>query len=424
VTTGIRPNLTAIIRWRLAVPTILFMFLSSLDRVNIGFAALRMNADLGLNDTEYGFAAGILFLGYIAGQFPSVLLLQRIGFARWIMGVGLVWGIAAAGLGLVENKYQLYALRVMIGLGEGGLASGIVLYLSQFATSRERAATFALPMLAIPLSVILGGPISGLLLEAQLGGLASWRWMFLIEGGATILVAILARFWFPDEPARAAWLTEAERAWLEASNAHRLSASAARNDWSIALKPFVWASALVWFLLLSGAYGIMFWLPKIVQQLTGLDPFEIGLIAALPWIGNIAGVWFGSASSDRRQERFWHIALPAAVGAAALFLTLAVSPGVVMLALLVVAGTALGAAQGAFWGMPTTVFSRATMTVGVVTINLFGSLGGVVTPQLIGLVRQAGAPVAGPTLVIGAMLLAAGLVTLGLRRAIGEASQP
>ena len=146
------------IRWRLIVPAILFMLLSSIDRVNVSFAALQMNADLGFTPSQYGFGAGILFVGFLAGQYPSVLLQQRIGMRRWMAICALLWGICAGGMAFIETHWQFYTLRVLLGLAEGGLAPGIVLYLSQFATERERATTFAMPMIAIPLSIVIGGP--------------------------------------------------------------------------------------------------------------------------------------------------------------------------------------------------------------------------------------------------------------------------
>jgi ACS family tartrate transporter-like MFS transporter len=210
----ISASLARDIRWRLAIPSILFLFLSSLDRVNISFAALHMNADLGLSPTQYGMASGLVFVGFLVGQYPGVLLLQRIGFHRWLSLIAIVWGVAATAQAAIETPMQLYVLRVIVGFAEGGLAPGLVFYLSQFATERQRASTFATPMLAIPLSIIFGGPISGWLLEMQLPlGLPSWRWMLIAEGVPTILLGIAAYFYFPDKPDDAKWLSAEEKQW-------------------------------------------------------------------------------------------------------------------------------------------------------------------------------------------------------------------
>lgn len=403
------------IRWRLAVPTILFMLLSSVDRVNVSFAALQMNADLGFSPAQYGFGAGIVFVGFLAGQYPSVLLLQRIGMRRWMTTCALAWGLCAGGMAFIGGHAEFYVLRMLLGFAEGGLAPGIVLYLSQFATERERASTFALPMIAIPLSIVIGGPMSGWLMQmASPFGLSGWRWMFLGEALPTVIVGIAALFYFPDRPDDARWLRADEKAWLAAHAANRAE-TARGNDWSVLKRPLVWASALLWFCLLSGSYGIIFWLPQVVKQMTTLSPLEIGLVNALPWLGNVAGIYFNSRHSDRTGERFLHIALPAATCAVAIVAAAYAGATVAGLAMLLVAGTALGAAQGAFWALPTRMFTPATFAVGAVAINIAGSSGGLVIPQLVGWVRQASGGFGGPTWLIAGILLLAAAIVLVLR---------
>lgn len=413
------------IRWRLIVPTILFMLLSSVDRVNVSFAALQMNADLGFSPSEYGFGASIVFVGFLAGQYPSVLLLQRIGMRRWMAACALLWGVCAGGLAFIDTHGQFYALRMLLGFAEGGLAPGIVLYLSQFATERERATTFAMPMVAIPLSIVIGGPLSGGLMGMHPFGLAGWRWMFLGEALPTLLVGVAAYFYFPDTPAETTWLDQREKAWLAANAANRRE-TARGNDWRVLRRPLVWASALLWFCLLSGSYGIIFWLPQVVKQLTSLTPFEIGMVNALPWIGNVVGIYLNSAHSDRTGERFWHIAIPAAIAALAIIAAAAAGATVLGLLALLVAGTALGAAQGAFWALPTRMFTPATFAVGAVAINIAGSSGGLVIPWVVGKVRESGSGVWGPTLLIAAILLLAATIVIALRQATGgdEAAAP
>lgn len=414
------PTLAAKIRWRLIVPTVMFMLLSSIDRVNVSFAALQMNRDLGFSPSQYGFGAGILFVGFLAGQYPSVLLLQRIGFHRWLAGCALVWGLCAGAMAFIDSHAQFYALRVLLGFAEGGLAPGIVLYLSQFATERERATTFAMPMLAIPVSIVIGGPISGWLLGmAPPFGLAGWRWMFLGEALPTLLFAAAAWFAFPDTPERASWLDAEEKAWL-ARNAANRSETARGNDWRVLRRPLVWASAVLWFCLLAGSYGIIFWLPQMVKQLTSLTPFEIGLINALPWIANAVGIYIGATSSDRSGERFWHIAVPAAGMALAIVAAAAQGASIGGTVALLVAGLCLGAAQGAFWALPTRMFTPATFAVGAVAINIAGSSGGLVVPWLVGIVRQQSPSVWAPTLLVAGFLVTGAAIVLVLRTVIRD----
>jgi MFS family permease len=410
-------TMAAKIRWRLAVPAILFMLLSSVDRVNVSFAALQMNADLAFSPAQYGFGAGIVFVGFLAGQYPSVLLLQRIGMRRWMAISALVWGVSAGGMAFITSHTQFYVLRVLLGFAEGGLAPGIVLYLSQFATERERATTFALPMVAIPLSIVIGGPISGWLMEmAPPFGLSGWRWMFLGEALPTLAFGIAALFYFPNRPGEAPWLSGGEKSWLAANAANRAE-TAQRNDWSVLKRPLVWLSALLWFCLLSGSYGIIFWLPQLVKQMTTLSPMEIGLVNALPWLGNVCGIYLNSRHSDRTGERFLHIAVPAAVCAGAIAAAALAGPTMTGLFALLIAGTALGAAQGAFWALPTRMFTPATFAVGAVAINIAGSSGGLVVPPLVGLVRQSSGGFAGPTGLIAGILLLAAAIVMALRAA-------
>lgn len=399
------PGLARKLRWRLIVPTILFMLLSSIDRVNVSFAALQMNADLGLSASEYGFGAGILFVGFLAGQYPSVLLLQRIGFRLWLGGCTLLWGACAGGMAFISHPAEFYVLRVLLGFAEGGLAPGIVVYLSQFATERQRATTFSMPMLAIPVSVIVGGPLSGWLLGmAPPLGLANWRWMFIAEAAPTLIVGFIALRYFPNTASEARWLTDEEQAWLAANAANRAD-TRSRNDWTVLRQPVVWASAALWFCLLAGAYGIIFWLPQMIKQLTALTPFEIGLVNALPWIGNVVGIYVNATHSDRTGERFWHIAIPAAATGVLILLAAIAGAGAVGLVALILAGFFLGAAQGAFWALPTAMFTPATFAVGAVAINITGSSGGLIVPYLVGVVREASGAFLAPSALLSAFLI-------------------
>lgn len=412
------------VHWRLGVAGIAFLLVSSLDRVNLSFAALGMNGALGLTPTQYGFGAGVLFAGFLAGQYPSVLWLQRVGMHRWLATCSVVWAMCAGGVAFVRTPVELYALRVLLGCAEGGLAPGIVLYLSQFATERERATTFALPMLAIPASIVIGSPISGWLMSVKSPlGLASWRWMLVAEALPALLLGIAAWFYFPDAPQQARWLTAQERRWLEANASHRVGSSV-RNDWSVLRSPLVWAAALLWFGLLSGAYGIMFWLPQVIKRLTGIGTLEVGWVNALPWLGAMFGMYFNSAHSDRTGERFWHIAAPAALSAAAIVGAWAAGGGVAALVALLIAGVGLGAAQGAFWALPTRMLTQSTLAVAIVAINIAGTAGGFVMPNLVGYALERGGGYGAPSLLIGGILLASALLVFSIRVLPGAGVSP
>jgi MFS family permease len=410
-----RDGLAARVHVRLALPCILFMLMSSLDRANISFAASAMNAELGFTPAQYGFGAGILFAGFLAGQYPSLYLLQRIGFRGWICACALLWGLSAAALGFIQSHAQFYVLRVLIGVAEGGLAPGIVLYLSQFATERERATTFALPALAIPASVILGAPLSGWLLEVQHGlPISSWRFVLLAEAIPTLLFALVAPLYFPDTPEQARFLNQQERTWLRA-NAARRGDGPSHNDWSVLRRPLVVLAGLLWFCLLCGSYGVIFWLPQVIHALTGFSPLIIGVIGALPWIGVALGMYFNARHSDQTGERYWHVAVPALVAALGLLVAWQSGPGPGALLLLLLAGLGLGSAQGAFWAIPTQLLPPAAFSVAVVGINILGSAGGLVMPQLMGIARERSGGFAAPTLLVVGVLAVAVLLVAAIR---------
>ncbi len=402
------------VRARLALPCIAFLLLSSLDRANLSFAAASMSAELGLSPANYGFGAGILFAGYLIGQYPSLFLFQRVGMARWIGICALTWGFSAAAIGCIRSASAFYLLRVVLGFAEGGLAPGIVLYLSQFASQKERAATFALPMLAIPASIVIGGPLSGWLMSMNNGvGLPGWRWMLLLEAAPTIVLGIAALAYFPNRPTDARWLSEREKQWLSRHAAR--SAGDARNDWSQLRRREIWLAALLWFCLLCGSYGIIFWLPQVIGGLTQLGPVAIGVVGALPWAGVALGMYFTSRSSDRTGERLLHTGVPAAIAAVALLAAWAFGPGAPALVALFIAGLGLGGAQGTFWALPVQLLPPAALGVGVVAINIGGSAGGLVMPPAMGLARSATAGFAGPTLLVVLVLAGAAALVFALR---------
>jgi ACS family tartrate transporter-like MFS transporter len=410
------------VQLRLAVPCVAFLLLSSLDRSNLSFAAAHMRAELGLSPSQYGFGAGVLFAGFLAGQYPSLFLFQRIGMARWICVCALGWGSAAAALAMVRAAHSFYVLRVLMGLAEGGLAPGIVLYLSQFAPRRERAATFAVPMLAIPISIVIGGPLSGWLMSVATGlGLVGWRWMLLLEALPTIILGLVALSYFPDTPRAARWLSERERDWL---STHAAPEAADRhNDWRQLRRGSVWIGALLWFCLLCGAYGIIFWLPQVIGALTRLDSVAIGFVGALPWLGVALGMYVISRHSDRSGERVLHAAIPAAVAALGLLAAWGFGPGPAALLALFIAGLGLGGAQGTFWALPVALLPPAALGVGVVAINIGGSAGGLVMPLAMGLARSTSGGYAAPTILVVAVLAAAAALPL-LLRATRSAVEP
>lgn len=397
------------IRFWIVWPVVLLFILNSLDRVNMGFAALQMNAALGFTPEIYGFAVGIFFAGYILFQMPSTLLLRRLGARLWLFGVVLFWGTVATAMAFVHDALTFYVLRFLLGVAEGGFAPGIIYLLGKWVPKRYRAGAVATTMLSVPISVIFGGPLSGWLMTVDNSlGMEGWRFMFLVEGLPTVIMAFVVLIFVVDGPAQARWLTTEEKAWLddtlsqdEAPVKHGVASSVpqAIANWR------TWAASLAWFSSLAGAYGLIYWLPQVIQQATDHDEFTIAVLSALPWIAIGAGMLVNSWHSDRTQERVWHIAGGLALAATGIGLSVLFGATPMALGLLIVGGFGLGAAQGVFWALPTTFLRGGAAQGGITVINMAGNLAGMLTPGLIGMIRQATGSFEVVTICLGSLLL-------------------
>ena len=376
---------------RLVVPIMVLQVLNSLDRVNISFAALQMNADLGLSTELYGNAVSIFFVSYLLFQFPSSKALKLLGARWWIFGVVLLWGLAATGMAFVQDVWHLYVLRFVLGIAEAGYAPGIVFLCSSWVPRNYRAQAIATTMLAVPVSVVLGAPLSGWLLSMQAPfDVAAWRWMFFIEGAPTVVLAFVALRIFRREPLDADWLNADEKQWLrnDLRQEEAVRAAGIASFTEVLTDARIVCSAAVWFCLIFGAYGIIFWMPLVLQEMTALGEFRIGLLSALPWLGVAAGMVLVSRHSDRTQERFRHVGLAALTASLALLASV-LSPwhGLAVL-LLFVFGVGLGGAQATFWTIPTAIMARAVAANGVVLINLVGNISSLINSSVIGYLRQ------------------------------------
>jgi MFS transporter, ACS family, tartrate transporter len=415
--TGLHPNAATTIRktrLRLLAPLLALLFLSTIDRANVSFAALQMNTELGLTPETYGFGVSIFFVGYILVQWPSLWLLQRIGMRRWVFVVAAVWGLAATGLAFVHSATSFYALRLLLGIAEGGFAPGVMFYLSQWIPRRYRAGAISTFMLAVPVSSIVGGPLAGWLMSVDNPiDWAGWRWMLLIEGTPTLLVAIAAFRLIPDRPRDAAWLGDEERRWLEDEVAHENAAQADQHAGrSVLRNGRLWIASACWFGLMAGANGLLYWLPQILRHLSAqASDVRIGLITALPWIAIAAGMLANAWHSDRTQERYLHVMLAALGSAIFIALTPLLGTGALALAALLLAGFAMGAAQGTFWTIPPLLLSPAALAAGFALINMCGNLAGLVIPGFIGWVRVRTGSFDIPVFAVAALsLIAAGAI--------------
>jgi MFS family permease len=378
-----------------------FLFLcyifAYVDRVNIGFAKLQMQSELGINDAAYGMGAGIFFLGYFIFEIPCNLVLQRIGAKRWLGPIMIVWGIVSGCQMFVSGATSLYVIRFILGVVESGFFPGVILYLTFWYPRKYRAKMIAAFMTAVPLSGVIGGPISGWILDAMSHavGLRGWQWLFLLEAIPSILAGIATAYFLDDSPQKARWLNQSEKDLLqqhldEEEKTKRLESPGHHRLADAFRSPKVWLLCLVYFGMVMVNYGISFWLPQIVKDTLTKDAFKIGLLTAIPWgVAAIAMVAVGH-HSDKTGERRWHIALTGMLCAIA-FAVSAIPgiPGALGLVALTIATAAMASAYSTFWALPTTLLSGAAASAGIAWINSVGNLAGYLSPYLVGKIRDA-----------------------------------
>ncbi|HEU4587120.1 MAG TPA: MFS transporter [Gemmatimonadales bacterium] len=415
------PALTAVrkVSRRLIPFLFLLYILNFLDRVNVGFAALQMNQDLGFGPAVYGLGAGIFFLGYCLFEVPSNLILLKTGARIWIARIMVTWGLVASAMMFVRTPMGFYAMRALLGVAEAGFFPGIIFYLTYWYPARERARAYSWFLAAIPISGIIGGPISGALLELHgWQGLRGWQWLFLLEGVPSVIVGLLVLVLLPDRPKDARWLTEPERDWLEQKLAAERAAAIAEHGTSFrraVSNPSLWLLAAVYFLIIVGLYGTNLWLPQLLKSASGLSDFGVGVLTVIPYLVAAAGMAVVGAHSDRTGERHWHIAGPALTAAAGFLLaTVARHPAMVVLAFTLVTFGVLSP-LGAFWALPTVFLRGPAAAGGIALINSIGAAGGFVGPYLLGVVKDRTGSFAGALIAVAAMCVAAAGIAIRLK---------
>ena len=402
---------------RRLVPFLFLLYIVAyLDRINLGFAALQMQKQLGFTDSVYGLGAGIFFAGYFLFQVPSNLVLMRVGARRWIAVLMVTWGIISSSMCMVSGERSFYLLRFLLGAAEAGFFPGVILYLKMWFPARARARTVARFMTAAPLSGVIGGPVSGALLGLQgKSGLAGWQWMFLLEGLPAILLGMIAWTYLVDRPADAVWLRPDQKAGLE----RILREENVETVRSVQVgRVMVWPIlilSLVYFGLNSVSYGVSLWLPTLIKSLSGLKNFEVGVLSAVPYVVAAIAMVVVGLHSDRSGERRWHAAIPAISGAIALSIAAHTNSVSAATALISIAVLGVFSMMGPFWAMPTALLSGTAAAVGVAVINSIGNLGGFFGPYAIGALRNATGSFKAGLLVVGVALAVNGCLVLLLK---------
>lgn len=415
VDTTVRKSAYRKIAFRLMPFLMLCYFCAYLDRVNVGFAKLQMMSDLQFSEAVYGLGAGIFFIGYFLCEVPSNIVLHKVGARRWIARIMITWGILSGCFAFVQTEWQFYTLRFLLGVAEAGLAPGLLLYLTYWFPSYRRARMTVLWFIAIPISGMIGGPLSGLIMDRMSGvhGWFGWQWMFVIEAIPTVLVGLLVLAVLKDSVQEANWLTQDEKNLVK----QELAQDNQHKEGHASVKEFIadkrlWLLAGIYFCVVMGQYAITFWLPTLIRNSGISDNWHIGLLTSLPYMCAIVVMILAGRSGDHFQERRWHLIIPMCAGAIALtFATLFTSNLTLSLICLCIAASGVLTASSLFWMLPTNFLGGVSAAAGIAAVNSFANLAGFCSPYLIGWVTtNTGSNAIGMFLITAVLIFGASLV--------------
>lgn len=374
------------------VPLIIACFIAAyLDRVNISFAKLQMQAEIGLSEAAYGLGASVFFIGYLLFEIPSNAILVRVGARRWIARIMISWGIASAAMMFVRDETWFYVLRFLLGAMEAGFVPGVLYFYTQWFPAERRGRMNNLFFGAIALCGIIGGPISGGILKYMDGvhGMPGWQWLFLIEGIPSVVLGVMVMMLLNDRIEDAKWLTSDEKRMLSDALARDPKVDSTHSFTDALKRPVTYLFSLIYFGLCMGIYGLLFWMPQLIKTAGTADPLLIGLISMLPYIAAIIGTVLLGRSSDRTGERRWHLTLCAVAGAAGYALCAAYENSTLLLVLgLSIAATGIIASFGIFWMFPARVLTGMAAAAGLAMINSLGQFGGILAPYMVGKVKD------------------------------------
>jgi ACS family tartrate transporter-like MFS transporter len=400
------------ISWRL-IPLLFVLYVVAwLDRVNVGFAALQMNADLHFSEAAFGIGSGVFFLGYCLFEVPSNLVLARVGAPLWISRIMITWGVISVGMMFVRTPQSFCILRFVLGAAEAGFFPGVIYYLSRWYPAAHRARAIATFMTAVPVTGLVGGPLSGTFLKLKgVHGLAGWQWLFLGEGVPAIILGLIVLFALPERPEVARWLTPAERETITADLAEEDRATRPGVSVRDALtQPMIWRLGVIFLLVALGFYGYSFWSPLVIRSLTGVSDQGVGWITAAISAATIVFMLLNGAHSDRTNERSFHIAIPLLLMAVGFFLCPFLhSPllGVMALALVPIGHCS---SYGPFWSMPSRFLSGRAAAAGTAMVVTIANVGGFVGPALIGYLKVETGTHTTAFILLGAFALVAGML--------------
>ena len=404
---------------RRIIPVMILLYtISFLDRVNVGFAALTMNADLGFTPEIFGWGVGIFFIGYFIFEVPSNVVIEKVGARLWICRIMLTWGLISGAMAFISTPTSFYVLRFLLGAAEAGFAPGMILYLTYWFPAEQRARLYGTYFVAIPLASIIGAPLSSWLLTFHgLLGLQGWQWLFIIEAVPALLAGVAILWLLPDGPHKAKWLAADEKQTIAdclRRDRERTHVDAQHALWPALRDPRVLLMCLIYFTIVIGLYGISFWLPQMVNQ-QGFTKLETGWIVAAVYVVAAIAMPLWGRSSDRAQERIWHTAIPCLVGAAGFIGGAWFGSAPLIIASLGLAAIGTYVSIVPFWALPSVFLSGTAAAGGIALINSIGNLGGFAGPYLVGLVKGMTQSYTSGILALAASLVLAAVLTLAMR---------
>lgn len=405
--------------WKIVPFVFIIYIISIIDRVNIGFAALTMNADLGISASTYGMLAGIFFIAYFAFEVPSNVMMYKVGARKWITRILVTWGLVVILMGFIKTPLHLGICRVLLGIAEAGFYPAILLYLTYWFPQRHQARALAIFCAAIAIANICGGPIASLIMaNVDWFGMAGWRWLFILEGIPAVIFGIITFLVLVDSPEQAKFMTKEEKAWLAAELKKDKDATLAKaniSKWDALKDRRVWVFCIIYLCMVTALYGLGLWLPLIIKALgTTLTTSQVGFITSIPYIAGFIAMILVGRHSDKTKERRLHVGISMLVAAIAFALLPNTQNLILSLVLISIATAGIYSFIGTFWTLPNMLLTGAGAAVGIAWINSVGNLGGYLGPYSVGYIKDLTNSTNSAMYLLGAFALVCGILVVTL----------